>query len=380
MLEGTLAIIQPTSFCNIDCKYCYVSGRSIKKQMTIETLDRIFSGVLESKYTRDTVVFCYHAGEPLVMPKSYYRKATELLLHHCERLNRNAKQAIQTNAILIDNEWIEIFRAANMEIGVSIDGPAFIHNANRVTRSGKSTHDSVMKGVKLLQDAGLSFTVIMVLTTEGLDYADEIYDFFVENGIKSVGFNIDEFGANSHVSSFSATDSKYMEIIERYRNFMKRLLFRIDQDGGKLVVREFAKFASIAAKRASGEKEIINGVIVPLDILSFDMEGNYITFSPELISANSERFGDLFMGNIAIQPVDGIFSNEKYLNIKQEIQRGVSLCKSTCKYWTFCGGGSPADKFFETGRFDVSETIACKVHMQELVDVFLDFMVAKISR
>ena len=78
-----------------------------------------------------------------------------------------------------------------MKIGVSLDGPDFIHNIHRKTRTGLGSHASTMGGIKLLQQNQLDFQVIAVLTATSLDYPDEIFQFFREHNINRVAFNIE---------------------------------------------------------------------------------------------------------------------------------------------------------------------------------------------
>jgi uncharacterized protein len=373
--EGSLIIVQPTSFCNIDCKYCYVPGRNAKTRMSLETLESIFKGVLKSPTTRDVATFVYHAGEPLVMGKDFYRQATSILNKQSQILERPAKQAIQTNATLVDEEWVHIFSDIGMEVGVSIDGPDFIHDQYRVTRNGSSTHNKVLTGVRLLQQGGVEFTVIMVLTQFALDFPDEIYHFFIDNNIRHIGFNIDEFGANPYESSY--TKNSWEETVARYKQFMRRFLHLVDTGGGKIVVREFTKHYATMVRHARKREGLVNGVATPLDILSFDINGNFSTFSPELINAKSPVFGNFLIGNILQQDVAEALESEKFKNLNDEIQRGVQACRDSCQYWSFCGGGSPADKFFEHGRFDVTETTACKIHLQNLVDVMFEHILVR---
>jgi uncharacterized protein len=95
-----LLVIQPTPFCNIDCRYCYLPDRSTKAVVAPETLSNLFSQVFTSGWVQNCLSVVWHAGEPLVLPISFYRNAfrmiddlkpTEVLLTH----------SFQTNGTLI---------------------------------------------------------------------------------------------------------------------------------------------------------------------------------------------------------------------------------------------------------------------------------------
>src|SRR5208282_5960590 len=121
-------------------------------------------------------------------------------------------QSLQTNATLITQNWCDFFLEHGVEIGVSIDGPDFVHDAHRMTRKRTGSHAATMRGVKLLQDNGIPFHVISVVSKDSLDHADEIYRFFLDNGIEDVGFNIEETeGVNltSSLENKAETDRRF---------------------------------------------------------------------------------------------------------------------------------------------------------------------------
>jgi uncharacterized protein len=75
------------------------------------------------------------------------------------------------------------------------------------------------------------------------------------------------------------------------------------------------------------------------------------------------------MGNIMRDGIDSIQSNPIFLKLKTEIEKGVENCKNSCEYWLFCGGGAPSNKFFENGNFASTETLVCKFHKKEVIDL-----------
>src|SRR5262245_27380338 len=167
-----LLILQSTAFCNIDCSYCYLPARSDRRRMPLETLAATVEFLNRENLTSPHTTVVWHAGEPLAVPVSWYRQATAVLAagwrHGCPQ------QAIQTNGMLIDDEWCGYFRENSIRIGVSLDGPASIHDTRRKTRLGAGTHAAAMQGVKTLRRAGLDCHVICVVGSQSLDAADQI--------------------------------------------------------------------------------------------------------------------------------------------------------------------------------------------------------------
>ena len=128
------------------------------------------------------------------------QEAIAILERH-NTLGVRVDHSFQTNGTLIDAEWCAFIKSHNVRIGVSVDGPAFLHDRFRRTRGGKGTHTRVIQGMELLRSEGIPFHVITVLTGASLDYPDELYEFYRQYGISSVGFNVEEIeGPHRHSS------------------------------------------------------------------------------------------------------------------------------------------------------------------------------------
>ena len=176
-----LLVLQPTPFCNIDCSYCYLSNRRSTARMSFETLALICRRVFESPRLGSQLEVAWHGGEPLVVPLAWYEDAIALMAER-RPASLQLTHRFQSNGVLLNENWARFFARINARVGLSIDGPADLHNANRRTRRGQGTHDKAMRAVRLLQDQGLPFHVITVLTERALDYPERLFDFYVQNG------------------------------------------------------------------------------------------------------------------------------------------------------------------------------------------------------
>lgn len=356
-----LIIIQPTMFCNINCSYCYLPNRHIKGYISEDVLRAIFANVLSFVESDKNITFVWHSGEPLSASIDLYEKAFGILQEENLKFNRDFKHYIQTNGMLINAKWVELFLKHQVHIGLSLDGPAFIHDKFRVSRDGKGTHSKVMSGLKLLQSAQIPLSIISVLTDFALDYPDEMFSFFIENNLVNLAFNVEEIeGANKN----SSLD--YANGVKRYKFFMQRFFQLATQADIAIRVRELSQimFRLIYQK----ETTTLCNTNIPQRTLTFDRFGNYSTFSPELMGIQSERHSDFIMGNILKDPLASMKDNSVYQLVSDEVQQGVSLCQSTCAYWDFCGGGHPSNKFAEHGRFDTTETLQCRYQIKTLID------------
>src|SRR5580700_1457538 len=152
-LDGCLelVIMQATPFCNIDCKYCYLPDRLSTDRMSPETAARAIRRVLESRFAGKSLTLVWHAGEPLVPGVPYYRKVFAAIDEACSEWQQSSRRDVeiehsfQTNGLLINEEWCRFFaESPHVRVGISLDGPARLHDLHRRTRDDKPTHAGVM--------------------------------------------------------------------------------------------------------------------------------------------------------------------------------------------------------------------------------------------
>jgi uncharacterized protein len=360
-----LLVLQPTPFCNINCSYCYLPDRQSTRRMSLETLEQTFAWVFASGLVRQPFTLLWHAGEPLVVPVSFYEDATRLLDKH-NRSGMPVCQSFQTNATLLDAGWCDFIRTHGIQLGVSVDGPAYLHDRCRRTRQGKGTLDRVLRGIHLLHEHEVPFFVITVLTADALNYADELFDFYVEHRIAHVCFNVEEIEGPNTASSLQGAG-----IPERFRRFLTRFLDLACSADPPLTVREFETSAGaiLGVRYGPGSRTQENK---PWAIVNVDCEGNFSTYSPELLGLSSPRYGDFALGNVTRDALAEVIATERFEALEADIGRGVDLCRQSCPYFAFCGGGPPANKYFENGTFASTETLFCRLHKQVCLDVALE--------
>ncbi len=270
--------------------------------------------------------------------------------------------------MLINDEWCDFFHKWSVNVGVSVDGPASIHDAHRKDRAGKGTHAKVMEGIRTLQRRSVPFHAIAVVTAESLLHPEAVIDFFLDTGIDRVGFNIEELeGANK--SSSVAGDK-----VSNVRRFFEVMAGGEERSQGKLTIREFEN-ARGAIKGSHVQDcpspDLRNEQTMPYAILTVAWDGSMTAFSPELIDASSKDYGDFILGNILRDPISDIFDSPKFKQIANSIEEGCKRCAQTCQYFSVCGGGAPSNKYFENGSFESTETMYCRSVIQIPIDIML---------
>lgn len=359
-----MLVLQPTGFCNIDCSYCYLSDRLTKARMQEDVIAMSAKMLAENGLTGEHLSVVWHAGEPLVLPISYYEQAMAIVRDNIPAATE-ITHYFQTNATLISDEWCKFFLRPDVSVGVSMDGPQRLHDLNRVTRSGKGTYDTVMKGITCLQEHDVGFHVISVLTKQALFFPDEFYDFFCANDISEVCFNVEEIEGANQASSLSTHGVETL-----YRQFMTRFLSLASNGNSIRRVREFAHaYGALFGKaRAHG----VNDQSSPFAIVSVATNGDFSSYSPELLGIKDARFGDFSFGNVLRDALCDVVETAKFRSIHDEILAGVDQCRDECPYFAVCGGGAPANKIFETGSFAASETMFCKLTVKAMTDIVLE--------
>jgi len=368
----SLIVLQPTSLCNLNCRYCYVPNRRDATMMSAEVLEAIFAKAFRSRLVRGQVEFLFHAGEPLTAGVPFFRRSADLV----DRYNVNGvrvTKAIQTNATLIDEEWCELFKTRDFHLGVSIDGPAFVHDAHRQTWAGKGSFAAVMRGVRRLQDAGISFGAIGVLSRHSLAYPDEIFDFFVDNGFLSVGFNIEEIESANTTSSMMTRDPQQAaQIRSEFEAFIERFFDRWEQAGRPIKVREFYDMAlfMLRKKRRATVRRIPDET-ADMGIVTIQKNGDMTPYSPEFAGSPSEQYRNFVVGNILHSDFDAILDNAVFGMVRRDVHRSLRLCANSCKYFDLCGGAFLSNKFWQNGTLISTETETCRLTRQAIADLVI---------
>lgn len=180
--------------CNLACKYCYYLEKNnlYKEQqpdrrfiMTDDTLERFISMYIQSQ-TTPQVLFCWHGGESLMRPLSFYKRVVELQKKYAA--GRIIDNTIQTNGTLLDDEWCRFFRDNNWLVGVSVDGPQEFHDEYRRNKMGAPSFRKVMQGINLLKKHGVEWNALAVVNDFNADYPLDFYRFFKEIECRYIQF------------------------------------------------------------------------------------------------------------------------------------------------------------------------------------------------
>jgi uncharacterized protein len=349
-------LLQPTTLCNLDCAYCYLPHRAVDRRMPVPVAQAVADTVnaWADKVERFSVV--WHGGEPLAA-------GPEHLANLMAPFHDGIEHHIQTNATLIDDAWCELFVERGVEIGLSVDGPAEL-SAQRTDRGGKPAYDRIMRGVSALREHGIRFAVICVVSDPRPELARPLYDYFRELGCYWLGINIEEREGVNTRDNFR-TD-------EAVRGFWAELTAAWRADPA-IELREVEWTLHYLAAAMRGEEDsVLPRLRDPVPTIAHD--GRVVLFSPELAGFDqTPGYGDFALGNVLSTPLDEIVASaEEPSGWLAEYLAGVEACRASCPYFGFCGGAHASNRYFEVGRFDVTETEHCRNTKIRLLEGVLD--------
>lgn len=351
-------VLQPTSFCNLDCVYCYLPDRRSRRLMTVPVAAACARSIKEQSSVHPVSVV-WHGGEPTATPIDTFRG----LLAPFEDLRHAGSvcHEIQTNATLINSQWCDIFTTYGFEIGVSIDGPDIL-NRNRIDRAGNQTTARAIRGLNALANAGLQYSVICVVASENIDHADDLVEFFTNlPGCQSVGFNIEE--QEGAMREPVSEESAYW--------FWHRLV-RQRTEGSQLRIRDLDRLVDYLVAARTGFVD--HAPHEPIPTVSFD--GQVVFLSPELLGIKDPRYGDFIAGNVLHESIVAMLARAGDLAYIAEFIEALNNCADECPFYDFCRGGQAGNRYFEHRTFTIRETSYCRTTRQALVRAAADQLTA----
>jgi uncharacterized protein len=296
----------------------------------------------------------WHGGEPMASGREHlgsliapFDAAVE---HH-----------LQTNATLIDDAWCGFFADHRMRVSISVDGPQEFNSA-RVTRAGRPSYDRIMKGIATLRRHDLPFAALCVVSDPRPGLAGRIYEYFGELGCDVLGINIEEReGVNERDNRHepAAVRAFWTELTEAWRS------------DPRIHVREIEwTLRYVAAVLDDTADDLLPRQLDPIPTIGYD--GSVVLLSPELAGFTHPAYGDFTSGNVLMARLSTLLAQPLRNRWVAEFVDGVEACRSSCAYFGFCGGGHAANRFFEHGRFDGTETEHCRNSKINLLEGVLD--------
>lgn len=328
--------------CNLDCTYCYFLS---KEQLYPDSGFRMDEATLEA-FTRaymaaqgDEVVFSWQGGEPTLLGLGYFQRAFELQRKH-RRPGQRVFNTFQTNGILLDEAWCRFFKAHDVLVGLSLDGPRDCHDAYRVDKGGRGTFDRVMGAVARLKAHGVAFNILCTVNAANASKALEVYRFLRDEvGSPFLQFipiverdNATGFQEGNRVTARSVTGRQYGAfLIEVFEEWLRH-------DVG----RTFVQLFDVALGIWLGD---------PASLCIFaETCGNALALehNGDLFSCDHFVEPRHFLGNLSERPLAELAAQPKQVAFGNAKRDALPRACRECPVLFACHGGCPKDRILAT--------------------------------
>jgi len=222
-------LIKPVSGdCNLHCTYCFYHDRPSdpykavsRHRMSPEVLDVLIRQGME--LDRQQASFGWQGGEPTLAGLDFFKQVVALQRRYGAR-GQVVSNGLQTNGLLLDEEWARFLRQYSFLVGVSLDGPAIYHDRYRTYLSGAPTHQKVLETLDMLRRHQVEFNILAVVNRLTADHGVEIYDYFLESGFHYLQFIpcVEVDPSTGRPTDFSVTPEQFerflCQVFDRWYN------------------------------------------------------------------------------------------------------------------------------------------------------------------
>lgn len=336
--------------CNLGCHYCYYLPKEMLYHGT-ETF-HMPDDLLEEYIVQQVEIapepvinFFWHGGEPTILGLDYFRQIAELQRKH-QRQGRRITNSIQTNGVLLNEEWCRFFAREGFAVGLSLDGPQALHDRYRVTKSQKPTHKQVMQGYRLLQQHKIPVDILCVVHAENVQYPLQVYRFFKEIRAQYLSFiPLVEL----QPSAESCVGPRTVPA-DAFGTFLCTIFDEwVRQDIGRIIVQIFEE----AARPAYGQDHSLCIFRTTCgDVPVLERNGDFYSCDHFVIPEH-------LVGNIRQTPLVALLENPVQRAFGQaKLDKLPRYCRE-CKVRTMCNGGCPKDRIIHTSEGEAGLNYLC---------------------
>lgn len=365
--------------CNLDCGYCFYLEKSTlyrderRHRMNMEVLESYVVNYIASHTEQAEVAFTWQGGEPTLMGLDFYRSAVRLQQQHAA--GRKVTNSFQTNGLLINDQWSRFLAEHDFLVGLSLDGPADIHDEYRVTSGGSPSHALVLRALSSLKKHKVRFNILACVNRRSSQEPLRVYEHFLQLGVEYIQFiPIVErlpdaadaamgFTLHGPDSELLLSASHKVEPMltswsvgsEDYGTFLNAIFdIWIKRDVGRIYVMNFewalANYMGEPGAACHHQPTCGRAVVV---------EHNGDVFSCDHYVYPNHRLGNLTNQSLAAllqTPQQLKFGEDKLTSLPRQCQQ--------CNMLKGCWGGCPKHRFIETDDGEPGLNYLCKGYYQ----------------
>ncbi|MFB0535860.1 MAG: radical SAM protein [Anaerolineae bacterium] len=241
-----------THRCNLSCRYCY-SGKAFKKDMSFATAQKIVDFAVDITPPGQRIEFGFFGGEPLLR-SDLMKEITSYIREQEREARKPVRLSITTNGTLLTQPILDFFKEENVDLCISIDGPAHVHNLNRCYKDGQGSFDEVVRTLHLAMERLGTLQVNAVYGPDTIDFLLESVSFFTQLGVSVIHLN-PNICASWGEDTYSKLQEFYMQIADHYiQSYQYRQEIAVNLIDSKIIVLLKGGY-EIADKCGMGETE-----------------------------------------------------------------------------------------------------------------------------
>jgi uncharacterized protein len=340
-------LAKPTgAICNLDCQYCFFLSKEqlypgSKFRMTDDLLETYIQQLLESHQAPE-VTIAWQGGEPTLMGLEFFQRSLELVKKH-KKPGQQVTHTLQTNGTRLDDAWGQFFKQHNFLIGLSVDGPQYLHDTYRVDKRGRGSFEQVMQGWKTLKQHQVDFNILCTVNAANGDRPLEVYRFFRDQlGAEFIQFIPIIERVNADGSTLIQQGKQVTERSVKPEQFGQFLSGVFDEwvrrDVGKIFIQHF-------------DAALANWVGAQPGVCIFSKTcGNALALehNGDLYSCDHFVEPDYKLGNIQETPMLELIASERQRQFGQAKFDALPKYCRDCEVRFACNGGCPKNRFIET--------------------------------
>ncbi|MCE9891086.1 anaerobic sulfatase maturase [Kluyvera intermedia] len=346
---------KPVSYqCNIACDYCFylekeqgtLKPRKPARHMDDVTLEAYVRQYIEANPGLE-VEFTWQGGEPTLAGIAFYEKALQLQSKYAGK--KRITNSIQTNGVLIDEAWAEFLAKNKFLVGLSIDGPAWLHDRYRKNRSEQSVFNKILRAMNLLKKHYVDVNILTVVNNVTAEHPQEIYEYLTQElkaefvqfipAVEQRPVN-EKYGELLYPQTLVGSVTEWSVSGEQWGRFMTGVFDQwVQRDVGRVYVQMFD--SALAAWL--GEKPSLC-VMQPSCGFGLVVEQNGDVYSCDHYVYPEHRLGNLRRESLAKMAVSK--QQRKFGLAKTEVSAECMRCE-----WRFtCHGGCPKHRIHRMGE------------------------------
>jgi len=374
--------------CNLDCTYCYylekenlyaAKGRDYRMSDTV--LESYIRQYIQSQPAQH-VSFAWQGGEPTLLGVPFFERVIELQKKYAG--DKLVDNAFQTNGTLLDDAWGEFLARNKFLIGLSIDGPAEIHDAYRVDKGGQPTFTRVMRGLDILKKHGVEFNTLTVINRKNSYHARQVYRFLKEIGSKYLQFIpiVEQVAAQPDpnglvlLKPYARQQTTVSEWSVEPLQFGKFLSAVFDEWVLGDVGHVFVQIFDVALESWAGLPQTLC-VFAPQCGKALALEHN-----GDLYSCDHFVYPENKLGNIMERAMSGLVKSPQQARFGNAKETALPSDCKTCDVRFACNGECPKHRFTTTasGEYGLNYLCAGYKHFFHHIDPYMRFMANELRK